>query len=407
MVSFTTNNKKPMRIPYALSVYDEKEERAVLEVLRSHKTGIGERTEKFESMVAKMFGKKHGIMVNSGSSANLLAYEILRLKKGSQVVTPALTFSTTISPLLQKELKPVLIDVEEGTYLPSSNVVKDSINARTSALMIPNLLGNVPDMKKLQEIKSQHSIYYVEDSCDTLGATFSGKPTGTYSDISITSFYGSHIITAGGGGGMICVNNNTWDTKARILRGWGRSSAVDESEDIEKRFKVKLDGIPYDSKYLFKEVGYNFLPLEISSAFGIEQLKKLKYFSVRRNQNFSILNKFFSDYKDFFVLPKQLEETKTNWLAFPLTIKPKAPFSRADIVKYLEKQNVQTRPIFTGNVIRQPAFKGNLNIILKKDYPVADDITRNGFVLGCNQGLDDTHMTRLTNVLSSFLSRFG
>lgn len=396
-----------MRIPYALSVYDEKEERAVLEVLRSHKTGIGEKTKKFESMVAKMFGKKHGIMVNSGSSANLLAYEILRLKKGSQVVTPALTFSTTIAPLLQKELKPVLIDVEEGTYLPNPSTVKDSINSRTSALMIPNLLGNIPDMKKLQEIKNQHSIYYVEDSCDTLGATFDGKPTGTYSDISTTSFYGSHIITAGGGGGMICVSNGAWDIKARILRGWGRSSAVDESEDIEKRFKVKLDGIPYDSKYLFKEAGYNFLPLEISSAFGIEQFKKLKYFSARRNQNFSILNKFFSDYHEFFVLPKQLDETKTNWLAFPLTIKPTAPFSRSDIVKYLEKQNVQTRPIFTGNVIRQPAFKGNLNIILKKDYPVADDITRNGFVLGCNQGLDDTHMTRLTNVLSTFLSRFG
>ena len=402
----STQNKK-IRVPYALSVYDKKEENAVLETLRQHKSILGEKTAEFESKISVLFGKKYGIMVNSGSSANLLAIELLDLKKDSEVVTPVLTFSTTIAPLLQKGLNPVFVDVEEGTYLTNVKQLRDSLNARTSALVVPSLLGNVPDMKALYSISRENSLRFLEDSCDTLGATFSGFPTGRYSDISTTSFYGSHIITAAGGGGMLCVNDNNWNKKARILRGWGRLSAINESESIDKRFGVEVDGIPYDSKFIFDKIGYNFLPLEISSAFGLEQLRKLDMFLKTRNLNYSTLYKYFSDYKEFFILPKQLKEVKTSWLGFPLTITSDAPFSRMELIKFLERNGIQTRPIFTGNILRQPAFKDIGTKNLHKDFPVADEIMKNGFILGCNHGLKKSHMSHMTKTLSKFLGKIG
>ncbi len=401
-----SGKNKKLRVPYALSVYDNKEENAVLNTLKQHKSILGEKTSRFESDVSKLFGKKYGIMVNSGSSANLLAVELLNLEKGSKVITPVLTFSTTIAPLLQKGLDPVFVDVEEGTYLANINEIRDNISNKVKALMIPSLLGNVPDVRILNTISKESSLYFIEDSCDTLGATISGVPTGKYSDISTTSFYGSHIITAAGGGGMLCVNHDGWNRRARILRGWGRLSAVNESESINSRFSVKIDEIPYDSKFVFEDIGYNFLPLEISSAFGLEQLKKLSKFLKIRNSNFYTLYKYFSSYKEFFVLPKQLKEVQTSWLGFPLTITNDAPFSRIQLLKYMENNNIQTRPIFTGNILRQPGFKSMLAQNLQKDYPVTDEIMKNGFILGCNHGLEKKHMDYMIKSLSSFLDKF-
>ncbi len=401
-----SGKNKKLRVPYALSVYDNKEENAVLNTLKQHKSILGEKTSRFESDVSKLFGKKYGIMVNSGSSANLLAVELLNLEKGSKVITPVLTFSTTIAPLLQKGLDPVFVDVEEGTYLANINEIRDNISNKVKALMIPSLLGNVPDVRILNTISEESSLYFIEDSCDTLGATISGVPTGKYSDISTTSFYGSHIITAAGGGGMLCVNHDGWNRRARILRGWGRLSAVNESESINSRFSVKIDEIPYDSKFVFEDIGYNFLPLEISSAFGLEQLKKLSKFLKIRNSNFYTLYKYFSSYKEFFVLPKQLKEVQTSWLGFPLTITNDAPFSRIQLLKYMENNNIQTRPIFTGNILRQPGFKSMLAQNLQKDYPVTDEIMKNGFILGCNHGLEKKHMDYMIKSLSSFLDKF-
>jgi len=393
------------RVPYALAVHDKEEEDAVLDVIRNHKTIMGERTEEFETKVASLFDKKYGIMVNSGSSANLLAFELLNLPKGSEVITPILTFSTTLSPIIQKQLMPVFVDVEPGSYLVDIGEMEDSISEKTKALMIPSLLGNIPDMKRIKKVADENSLTFIEDSCDTLGATFEGASTGTYSDISTTSFYGSHIITAAGGGGMICVNNADWHIKCKILRGWGRSSAVDESEDIKKRFAVNLGGIPYDSKFIFEEVGYNFLPLEISAAFGLAQLKKLKMFSDIRQDNFLRLTEFFSQY-DYFVLPTQLPNVKTPWLGFPLTIQFGAPFSRSDIVMYLEENGIQTRPVFTGNVLRQPAFR---NIDYKnfgRDFPVANNIMENSFLIGCHQGITQMHLEKIRQTFRKFLDKF-
>jgi len=397
--------KNVERVPYALAVHDKEEEKAVLDVLRNHKTIMGKKTEEFETKVAALFGKKYGIMVNSGSSANLLAFELLNLPKGSEVITPVLTFSTTLSPIIQKQLIPVFIDVESRSCLIDIGEMEDAIGEKTKALMIPSLLGNVPDMKRIKKVADDNSLSFIEDSCDTLGATFEGVPTGIFSDISTTSFYGSHVITAAGGGGMICVNDVKWYQKCKMLRGWGRSSAVDESENIKKRFGVNLEGIPYDSKFVFEEVGYNFLPLEISAAFGLAQLKKLVTFSDIRRDNFLRLTEFFSQY-DCFILPTQLPSVKTQWLAFPLTIQSDAPFSRSDIVTYLEENGVQTRPIFTGNVLHQPAFKNIDYKNIGKDFPVANTIMKNSFVIGCHHGITQRHIEKIKQTFRIFLDRF-
>ena len=393
------------RIPYALAVHDEDEENAVLEVIKNHQTIIGKRVREFENKIASLFGKKFGVMVNSGSSANLLAIEILNLPKNSEVITPVLTFATTIAPIIQKQLIPVFVDVEPETYLINVNDIEKMIGKNTKALMIPSLLGNIPDLKRIRKIADDHNLIFIEDSCDTLGATFENMPTGNYSDISTTSFYGSHIITAGGEGGMLCMNNSELEIKARILREWGRTSAITESESIEDRYSSSLNEIPYDSKFIFKEIGYNFLPTEISAAFGLAQLKKLQKFKKIRNENFNKLKEFFSDF-DYFILPKRHQLSESAWMNFPLTITQNAPFSRLEIVKHLEKNQIQTRPIFTGNVLHQPAFKNILHKNLEMEFPNANNIMKNSFLIGCHQGLSPAHIEKIMKTFRLFLDKY-
>lgn len=398
---------KSLRVTYAKAVHDEKEEKAVLKLLREHRTILGKETLDFEAGVAKEFGKKYGIMTNSGSSANLLAVELLHLPKGSEVITPMLTFSTTVAPLVMKGLVPVFVDVLSGTYQIDVTKIERAITKKTKALFIPNLLGNIPDMAALARLARKYNLYYIEDSCDTLGATFNGKPTGTYSDISTTSFYGSHIITAGGGGGMIMVNKDNWRDRAKILRGWGRGSAsLNESEDLDLRFSTKIGKLPYDVKFIFGEIGYNFLPIEMGSAFGNVQLKKLPVFRKKREKNFARLTKFFSKYEKYFLLPVQNAQVKTQWLSFPLTIRDDAPFSRLDIVFFLEQHNIQTRPIFTGVVTKQPGFKKIPHRDTEKSYPVSQAIMDRGFVVGVHHGMEHKHLEKIEQVITSFLKAY-
>ena len=403
----TKFQKPKLRIPYALSVHDHEETKRVIKVLEEHRTNMGKETMEFEKSVAKLFGKKYGTMVNSGSSANLLAFELLNLPSGSEVITPLLTFSTTIAPISQKGLVPVFVDVEIGKYTVNIDQIEKLITKKTKALMIPLLLGNVPDMVRLSKIALRHKLYFIEDSCDTLGATFNGRPTGTYSDISTTSFFGSHIITAGGNGGMIMVNRTDWKDKVRVLRGWGRSSALfAESENIEERFKTKLGTIPYDAKYFFQEIGYNFLPNEMGSAFGNAQFEKLPKFRKIRKINFDYLTQFFKKYETIFILPKQEKNVSTQWLAFPLTIRANAPFSRLQLVKYLEAENIQTRPIFTGNILKHPGFKHIPHRIINDGCPVTNEVTKRGFVIGCHQSLEEKHLERIKQVFTTFLKKY-
>ena len=400
-----TEYNDELRVPYGMAVHDTEEENAVLEIIKNKKTIMGDKVKQFEKEVSTLFGKELGIMVNSGSSANLLTFEILDIPENSEVITPILTFATTLSPIIKKGLTPVFVDVEPETYIVDIDQIEESITSKTKALMIPSLLGNVPDMKRLRKITDDNNLIFIEDSADTLGATFDNVPTGKFSDVSTTSFYGSHIITAAGEGGMICCNDKKMDEKCRILRGWGRSSAINESEKIEDRFSIELDSIPYDSKFIFAEMGYNFLPTEISAAFGLVQLKKLNKFAQIRQKNFEILNSFFMNEK-FFKLPKQLPQVKTSWLAFPLTINSDAPFSRIEIVKYLESHGIQTRPVFTGNVLRQPAFKEISYKNMGGEFDVANNIMKNSFLIGCNHGLNDEHLEKIKVTFKSFLDKF-
>ncbi len=396
-----------LRIPYALAVHDKAEESRVLNVIREHRTNMGVETREFEQRVSKQFGKEYGIMVNSGSSANLLAFELLDLPEGSEVITPLLTFSTTVAPIIMKRLVPVFADVEEGRYTINIDQVEKLITKKTKALMIPLLLGNVPDLKRLKSLAKKHNLYFVEDSCDTLGATYAGKSSGTYTDITTTSFFGSHIITAGGNGGMIMVNKTSWRDKLKVLRGWGRSSALfGETEDIEKRFKAKIDGIPYDAKFVFEDVGYNLLPVEMCSAFGNAQMEKLPKFRRTRESNFKTLLKFFKKYEDFFILPIQDEKVRTQWITFPLTIRRGSPFTRIQIVTFLEKNNIQTRPIFTGNILRQPGFKNIPHKVVSNGCPVTNEIMEQSFVVGCHHGLEEKHLDRMKEVFETFLQKY-
>ena len=402
--------KKNIRVPYALAVYGTEEIAAVNEVLREPaKIVPGKRVKRFEQKIASLFGKRHGIMVNSGSSANLLACELLSLPRGAEVITPVLTFSTTVAPLIQKGLVPVFADIVLGEYNINIEQIPKLISAKTKALMIPSLIGNIPDYRVLAALAKKFNLWLIEDSCDTVGATLYGKPTGHYSDISTTSFYASHIITAAGGGAMLCVNDAALARRARVMANWGRESTLfgsyAASEALKKRMAGRLGGEPYDAKFIFSEIGYNFQSNEIAGAFGLEQLKRLKTFSAARKRNFQRLRDFFTQYEQFFILPRQHPRADTAWLAFPLVLRDGAPFAREELVRFLEKSNIQTRPIFSGNILRQPAFHKIACRTLPEGFPAADLVTRGSLLIGCHHGLDEQMMRHIFDSFRAFLQK--
>lgn len=374
-------------VPYGQTVHGEEEIAAVVSVLRTS-TQMGKHVREMEQKVAVLFKKQQGIMVNSGSSANYLAVEILGLPPDSEVITPALTFSTTVAPLIKNHLIPVFVDVEPGTFNIDAKQVEKMLSPKTKLLMIPNLLGNLPDWKKLREIADKHKLIIIEDSCDTLGATLDGVSVGQFSDISTTSFYGSHIINCAGNGGMLCVNDGKLAERAKLLRSWGRSSSLFvDSEAIENRFNIQIDSIDYDAKFIFETLGYNLEPSEMGAAFGLVQLSKLNQNIAAREKAFQEHNKFFSQYQDWFILPKQLPGSRTGWLAYALTLKEEAPFTRKELQIFLEKRNIQTRTVFTGNILRQPGFSKIKRRESEQGYPHSDQVMRGGILLGCHHGL--------------------
>lgn len=381
-----------MRVNYGQTVHGDDEIEAVISVLRGS-TQMGERVREMQTRVATLFAKQHGIMVNSGSSANYLAVELLDLPPGSEVITPALTFATTVAPIVRHGLVPAFVDVRPGTYNIDEDAIEEMITSRTRAMMIPSLIGNLPDWDRIRDIADRHSLMVIEDSADTLGATLRGTSAGTRSDISTTSFYGSHVINAAGNGGMLCLNDEAMARRGTLLRSWGRSSSVFvDSEAVERRFDVELQGIPYDAKFVFEELGYNLEPSEVGAAFGLVQLAKLERNIVAREHNFARHLAFFEQYSDWLTLPRQLPEARTGWLAFPLTLLPHAPFTRRDLQIFLEQRDIQTRVVFTGNILRQPAMAGVEARVRDAGYPEADAVMRGGILLACHHGLDDAQI---------------
>ena len=396
------------KIYYGRAVYNHKEISAVLKVLRNDSLSLtdGKNVKKLEKKVSKLFGKNYGLMVNSGSSANLLGLASFNFKKGSEIITPNLTFSTTVAPIYQLGLIPHFIGIEKNKFVADYNQIQKCINKKTVAIMIPNLLGNIANWKKISEIAKKNKLKIIEDSADTIGYTFNKKNTGSYSDIVTNSFYASHIINGAGTGGIVCFNDYSLYKKAKLLRGWGRSSAIlNESESINKRFNIKVSGIDYDAKYVFSEMGYNFLPSEISATFALEQLKKLKKNIYIRNRNFSKLVSYFKNYEHFFDLPEQYKEVKTPWLAFPLVIKKNNFFNRKELQIYLEKNNIQTRTIFTGNILKQPVMKRRVYKVSKNCNIVADNVMRNGLLIGCHQGMTNEDVNFICKIFSKFLNK--
>lgn len=393
-------------VPYGKAVYGEKEIEAVNQVLRTS-TQMGKNTREMETRVAALYDKKYGIMVNSGSSALYLAAELMDYEAGAEIITPALTFSTTVAPQVRRGWIPAFVDVEEGTYNIDANKVEEMITPKTKAMIIPNLIGNLPDWKALREIADKHGLFVLEDSADTLGAEIDGKSSGRFTDMSTTSFYGSHIINCAGNGGMLCVNTEAFYDRGRLLRSWGRSSSLFvESEAIENRFNVEVDGIPYDAKFVFEEPGFNIEPSELGAAFGLVQLDDLGYNIDTRTENFRKMREFFAQYEEYFILPKQLPNSRTGWLAFTLTIRDSAPFLRRDLQIFLEKRNIQTRTVFTGNILRQPGFK---NLPSKKaagGYPEADRVMRGGMLLACHHGLSEVQIAHVMESVSEFMSQY-
>ena len=399
---------KNLRVPYGLSVHGNDEVKAVTNVLKSS-TQMGKNVSIFEKKISKLFEKKYGLMVNSGSSALLLAMETLDFPEGSEIITPVLTFSTTVGYIVRNKWTPVFVDVEEGTYCINESKIKNLITKKTRAVVAPHLMGNIVNWEKISPFLKKRGILIIEDSADTLGATYKKKSTGKYADISITSFYGSHIINCAGNGGMVCFNDKSKYTKAKLLRSWGRSSSLfdEKSEKIENRFNIKLDGILYDKKFVFEKIGHNLEPSELGAAFGLVQLKKLKENLKKRENNFKSHSKFLKKYEKFFILPKQLPRSRSGWLAYPVTITNKAPFSRTQMQIFLEKKNIQTRVVFTGNILRQPGFK---KIKCKKDirgYPEADKVMRNGILLACHHGLTKKMIKHIHTSIDEFIEKYS
>lgn len=393
------------KVLYAKAVYGKEEKNAVMRSLENGWLASGPLVKEFEEKVAKQFGKKYGIAVNSGSSANLLAIHALRIKEGSEVITPACTFATTVSEIINNDLVPVFVDSVVGRYTINEDLVENAITSKTRAILVPQLIGGVCDMKKLKQIAKKHKLFLIDDSCDTFAPKLHGKTVASYADISTTSFYGSHIITACGIGGMVITDNLKLAERVITLRDWGRVG--NDSEAFDKRFNFSIDKIPYDSKFLYAEFGYNLKMNEVSAAFGLEQLKKLPKFTKTRQSNFELLTKFFVKYEKWFHLPYLVKGAETNWLAYPLSVKENTPFTRYSLLKHLESDGIQTRVLFSGNITRHPVYRKNGSTWrAASTLKTADYIMANGFLLGCHQGMGKSEVGIIQSSAKQFLDTF-
>jgi CDP-4-dehydro-6-deoxyglucose reductase, E1 len=393
-----------IHVSYAKTVYGQKEIDAVVKCLHEG-TQMGKYAGSFEKKVAKLFDKKYGLFVNSGSSALYIGMEAENFPKGSEVITPALTFSTTVGCIVKAGLVPAFVDVAYNDYCIDVTKIEEMITDKTVAILAPNLLGNLCQWDKISEIAKKHNLKVIEDSADTLGGTLNGKFSGYWSDWSITSFYGSHIINCAGNGGMLCINDDEHLKESKLLRSWGRSSSIfdERSEAIENRFNVDVDGIEYDAKFIFEKIGYNLEGSEIGASFGLVQLEDLDRNIKDREENFKIQTEFFKKYEEYFVLPKQTENTRTAWLAYPLIIKESAPFARRDFQIYLENNNIQTRTVFTGNITRQPGYKNLEMRKAKGGFPNSDNIMKGGVLLACHHGLTTEMIDYMHAKISEFM----
>ncbi len=391
--------------PNTKDAFGDPEIEAVHACLKNGWLTTGKITTEFENRIARLFGKKYGLFVNSGSSANLIALTAYHFPKGSEVITAACNFNTTVAPIVQTGLVPVVIDVKEGEYVLDPADLEKARSKKTVAVIAPHLIGNFVAMETIRVFCKKHKLVFIEDSCDTIGGRYHGKPSGAWSDVATTSFYASHIITTGGAGGMIMTSDKKLRERMRVIRDWGRGISRHDEKIRSRLATFSIDGKSYDSAFVFVERGFNMRPTEMQSAFGLKQLERLAGFVGRRNRNFNHLYSFFGKYPQWFILPKTASKSEVNWLAFPLTIKKGAPFTRNELVRFLEDHKIQTRPLFSGNILKHPAYQ-NIGIRKVGDLKNSNLILNNAFLIGAHHGLTDAMVGYVTATFEDFFKKY-
>jgi CDP-4-dehydro-6-deoxyglucose reductase, E1 len=357
------------RIPYAGRVFDEKEIQILVDSALEFWLTEGRYTKEFESKLAKKLGARYSLFVNSGSSANLLAFATLtspllkdrQIKRGDEVITVAAAFPTTVAPIIQYGAIPVFVDVEvdDGTYNVDCSMLEQAITGKTKAVMIAHTLGNPFNLEKVVSFCKKHNLWLVEDNCDALGSKYKEQFTGTFGDIGTSSFYPPHHMTTGEGG-AVYMNDPLLKKIARSMRDWGRDCFCPSGCDntCKKRFAQQFGSLPhgYDHKYVFSHFGYNLKATDLQASIGCVQLDKLDGFVSKRKENWRKLYEGLKDLEKYFILPSATENSDPSWFGFLLTVKPGTPFSRDDVVKQLEEHHIQTRMLFSGNITRHPCF---------------------------------------------------
>lgn len=392
---------------YSGAVYDNDELLSMFSAILDGWWSGGKYTSEFENAFAGFIDAKYAAACNSGSSANLLAISALELEKGCEVITPATTFPTTLNPIIHCGLKPVLVDVELNTININPHIIEKAITEKTRLVMIPHTLGNPCNLEAILKICSKYDLRLIEDACDALGSKYDGQFVSTFGDIGTFSFYPAHHMTTGEGG-MVVTSNKELAEKIRGYRDWGRSCNCNPCQEVArkdegylcpKRLNFKLEGdIPYDKRFAYSYIGYNLKMTEIQAAMGIAQLRKLEKFIEIRKENFKTLFECLKDCQ-YFLLPKSEEKAEPCWFTFPLMIKEGAPFNREQVTRHLESNRIQTRPIFAGNIIRQPAYK-NVDYRIVGSLSNADKILRDAFFVGVYPGLTDEDMEFIGGIIN-------
>ena len=406
------------RVQYAGRVFDERELAIMTEAVLDSWVTLGRFGETFEQRLKAYLGVSEVVLVNSGSSANLVAMATLvsrqlphrRLRPGDEVITPAVTFPTTVAPMVLYGLVPVFVDCDLRTLNLDASMLEEAYSPRTRAVVIPHTLGNPCDLERIIAFVRKHDLFLIEDMCDALGSRYNDQFVGTFGDLATLSFYPAHHITMGEGGAIV-TNNHRLAAIARTIRSWGRGChcSYDETSPdgaCGNRFNYKIRGLDtrYDHRYYFVDIGYNLKPTDIQAALGVAQLEKLPDFVVARKRNFAALHEKLFPYKEFFILPEAQPKSDPSWFAFPLTIRDEAPFNRRALTTWLEAHNIETRLIFSGNILRQPAYQEIPHRVVGS-LQNSDRIMRQSFFVGVYPGLTPEMLAHVADTIGEFVSK--
>lgn len=401
-------------VPVSGKVVGEGELRNLVDASLDMWLTTGRFNTAFEEKLAARLGVAHALTTNSGSSANLLALATLTshyhrseaLKPGDEVITVATGFPTTVNPSLQYGLVPVFVDVDLPTYNIKPEMIEAAVSDRTRAIMIAHTLGNPFDLAEVMRVAEKYKLWVVEDTCDALGATYDGKPVGTFGDLGTLSFYPAHHITMGEGGAVF-TDKPRLKRVVESIRDWGRDCwcAPGQDNTCGKRFGRRLGTLPvgYDHKYTYGHVGYNLKITDMQAAVGLAQLDRLDGFIEARGRNFAALKALLRPLEDVFILPEATPRSVPSWFGFPITIRPGAGINREHLVQYLNEMKIGTRLLFGGNLLHQPYMKGR-NVRVVGDLANADLVTTNTFWIGVYPGLTEDHLSYMAEVLSQYVA---